>query len=82
MKINVLRNFGLNGQDLEAGSTVVVNKSHFGDNEQSFRDEGYFEDHVEPPKEGEEEAPSKPARKKAGEPSVDAAPEAPVDGPA
>ena len=70
MKIIVLKNFGLNGQNLDAGSVLVVNKSHFGDNEQTFRDEGYFEDFVEPPKE-ETPTPDADGAKKPAPKAVD-----------
>ena len=58
MKIKVLKNFGLDGQDLEVGSVITVNKTLFGDNEQAFRDAGLFEDYAKP--DGEPEAESKP----------------------
>lgn len=77
MKITVLKNFGLNGESLEAGATLVVNKSHFGDNEQTFRDEGYFEDYVEPPK--EEDSPQEPVRR--GKKAIDPEPAQEPSGP-
>ena len=46
MKIRVLKNFGLDGKDLEAGSVVNVRKALFGDNEAAFREGGFFEDFV------------------------------------
>ena len=87
MKINVLRNFGLDGQDLQAGTAVTVNKSHFGDNEASFREAGFFEDFTpeieaaEPasePKATKPEAARKPKKATEAEPAP-TAPEPPAE---
>ncbi len=42
MKIKVLQNFGLDGEDLAAGTIVDVDLAHFGDNVEAFRAGGFF----------------------------------------
>ncbi|GEM_PF-4238003 len=85
MKIRVLRNFGLDGENLEAGTIVTVNRSHFGDNVDTFQNEGYFEEVVEETATGAKpkkaEATKKPATsKKKGKATVP--PSIPADVPA
>jgi hypothetical protein len=48
MKIWVLKNFGLDGKNLAKGSELDVDVAHFGDNIDTFRNEGYFEEITTP----------------------------------
>lgn len=95
MKIKVLKNFGLNGENLEAGTIVTVNRSHFGDNIDAFRSEGYFEEVTEEtreqPKKSKRPTPAKkqttsttkkPAASKKPQGTPQATPVAPEPAPA